>query len=423
MAITGIRGGMAMAVLLMVMPATARADTGLALPAVSDDAVRGFRLGEFVLVPVVGLEGGYQSNVFRQDSRENPASAATLTVKPGFRLRNPEPSFMRLVWDGTFGYTHWFSDNEDAKSQGRFSAGTSLKAEILPKSVFGLVVGDTFVREIQPRNYSTDKTFDRNHNLAEAGFQLRPGGGALQITTTYGFELERFDEFADGNMMAHRARLLLTWDFFPKTTFIVDGDWRYMTWEHERPGFRTNSMPLRVQVGLNGFVTKKFALVLKAGFGKGFYSTGPDYQNFIGEVSAGFKPTPTTVIDLGYSRDFSDSYYANYFVADTAHLKLGQQFFRRFNIELEGRYAYAQYATWIPAPTDGVQSISTSDRRDHVVSANAVASVSIFRYLSLRAGYRFDGVFTGFEITPANGRVDYGGFKAHRVFGELSVLY
>jgi len=423
--IRGIRGGLAVLAVLTAVPAVVRADTGLALPPVSDDSVRGFRFGEFVLVPMVGLEGRYSQNVFREDSRESPAAAGVITVRPGFRLHNPEPTIVKLTWDGAVGYSHWFSDDAGARAQGNLSAATALRADILPRSVVGLFVADQFVREIQPRNYSSTATYDRNHNHAEAGLQIRPGGGALQIALSYGFDFDLYDEFEDGDMMAHRARLLMTWDFFPKTTLLIDGDWRYMTWAHERAGFRTDSMPLRVQAGVKGYVTKKFALLLKGGFGKGFYGTGPEYQNFIGEVSAGFKPTPFTVIDFGYARDFTDSYYANYYVGDGAHLRFGQQLWGRGNLDLNARYAYVQYAPWTPAATDGVAAVSTSDRRDHAVSATATASVSILRYLSLKAGYRLEGIFTDFQITAAGAGAspDYGGFLAHQVFGELSVLY
>ena len=54
-------------------------------------------------------------------------------------------------------------------------------------------------------------------------------------------------------------------------------------------------------------------------------------------------------------------------------------------------------------------------------------SYSALRYLSLKVGYELDAIFTNFRLdgVGSGGAVtrDYGGFKVHQVFGEITVLY
>jgi hypothetical protein len=413
---------------LAVCEAPARAEVGLSLPPVVDDAERGVRFGEFVFVPKLGVEGRYYNNLNRQDSREGRTDAGTVGINPGFRLDNPDATTFRLTWDADTSFRFFFSEDENAKSLGRIAAASTLKAEILPKSVFGLFIRDTFLREIQPRNYSSSQSYDRNFNHAEAGMTVRPGGGALQISASYAFNFDLFDSFKDGDIYFHQVRLLTTWDFFPKTTLFVDGDWRYTKWRNPLARNRIDSMPLRVMAGVKGYVTKKVALIVKGGYGQGFYQAGPDIQTFVGEAGVGFKFTDFTLLELGYDRDFTDSFYAGWYVGDSAYLRFGQQLFQRVNLELGARYTYVQYSSFSPqveTPAAGITA-NQEDRRDHGLRATAAVSWSIARWVAFRVGYQFDGVFTDFQIDyTAGGQpfTDYGGFVAHQVFGELSLLY
>jgi hypothetical protein len=208
----------------------------------------------------------------------------------------------------------------------------------------------------------------------------------------------------------------------------VDGDWRYTKWRNPLARNRIDSMPLRVMAGVKGYVTKKVALIVKGGYGQGFYQAGPDIQTFVGEAGVGFKFTDFTLLELGYDRDFTDSFYAGWYVGDSAYLRFGQQLFQRVNLELGARYTYVQYPSFSPqveTPAAGITA-NQEDRRDHGLRATAAVSWSIARWVAFRVGYQLDGVFTDFQIDyTAGGQpfTDYGGFVAHQVFGELSLLY
>ena len=418
-------------VLAVVAPSRAHAEVGLSLPAVVDDARRGARFGNFIFIPSVGLEGRYNSNVFRQDSREGRSEAAVLTLRPGFKLLNPTPSWLKLTWDASVDVNFWFSKDPNADKQGRVAAETSLRADFLVKSVVGFFIADRFIRSVQPQNYSTSRRYDWNFKHAEIGLQVRPTG-ALQFDLSYAFNFNLFDSFKDGDRFYHQARLLGTWAFFPKTSLFLDVDWRYQDWSRDKVDYRVDSMPLRAVLGVRGYLTKKVALDVRAGYGQGFVKQGTDVQTFIGGASFAFKPTPFTLLDLGYDRNFEDAaFYGRWYIADSAHLSIKQQFARRLELSGAFTYSYLSFGRVVPKASDvsGLSALSASqaDRRDHSLGARIGLSYSAVRYLTLRVGYEFEAIVTDFRLvgTDAAGKTstDFGGYKLHQVFGEITVLY
>lgn len=407
------------------MTGLARAQVGVELPPVRDEADRGVRAGDFVFSPFLTVEGRYTTNLFREASEEGPSAAAILGVVPGFRLENPTTSSVRLRWDADARINQYFSSDSNVKKQGRFGAGTTLRADFLPRSVVGFFVQDQFRREQLPPNLSSSSTYDRNYNHAEVGAQIRPGGGALQFALSYAFNFQLYDKHDDFDSWSHEARLLATWDLMPKTTILLDADFQVRQWRKTAAGLRVNSMPLRVQAGIRGFVTKKIGAVLKAGLGKGFYKEGTEFTNVIGEAGVAFQPMHYLLLEAGYRRGFEDSYYANWYLGDTAYLTFGLQVFRRVNVNLSGEYTYVQYASFDPATLNTAQTTfaaNQTSRRDHALRARAGVLWSIFRYVEVEAGYQMDAILTDFRVTTANGS-DRGRYVVHQAYGGLKVVY
>lgn len=398
-----------------------RADVGFGLPPVRDDILRGVGIGEFVLVPMVGVSAAYHSNLFREDVSEGPSAATIVSVRPGLRLFNPDPSWVRLSWAAAGGFHWYFSDDPKAREQGRYSAESTLRADFLPRSMVGFFVQDTFLRDVQPRNDSSSATYDRNFNHAEAGIQIRPGGGALEIALSYAFNFDLFDSFSAADLFYHEGRLLATWDFLPKTAVFLDANLRFLNWRNRLDGMREDSMPLRAVAGVRGFVTRKISLMAKAGYAQGFLKAGSDYKTGVGEASVAFMPTAFTVIDLGYARSVEDSYYGRYFTDDHVHLSVQQQFARRVNITLWGAYSRLTFGAYTP-PAGGDVTVNQTRRKDDVVRARAVVDFSIVRFVSVQLGYQMDANLTRFRITEG-GAVDRGRFLVHQAFGGVRLFY
>lgn len=423
---------------LLAAVSPAWAEVGIKLPDTEHDEVRGARFGEFILVPFASVRGGYNTNVFRAHPDEGgEKTGALLAVTPGFRLWNPAFSWVRLKWDAAVDVNFWFSEHESVKNQGRVSADSTLRADFFPRSVVGFFVADRFIRATQPANVSDVNAMDNNYNKAEAGIQVRPGG-ALEFALSYAYNFRLYDENARFDKQWHEVKFLTSWDFFPRTSFLIDVDWRYMDWDQDNEFLRIDSMPLRATVGLRGYITKKLALLIKAGYGGGFYddtfASSEDIQTVIGELSIAFKPLPSIVIDVGYDRNFWDSYYGTYFLADSAHLVFRAQMIRKINFEASVQYGYISYAHVDPGAgsveIDGktYSSITPNqiDRRDHMLRAKAEFNFSILRYLQLDVGYKFDSVFTDFQTSYVGDYgtdTDFGSYMAHYVYGGLRILY
>jgi hypothetical protein len=418
--------------LAVAIPGAAHADVGVSVkPEIYDD-VRGVRFGSFVFVPRLSIQGGYDSNVFRESSEEIPEWGAKLVFTPGFSLKNPNPSWVRLTWDAQVGFNIWFADSKAVKNQGLIIAATGLRADFLPKSLVGLYVADDYKRLTQPTNYSTSDTYDRNVNVAAVGVQFRPGG-ALDLDLAYSFGLNMFDSHAELDQFYHSTRFLLLWNFFPSTSFVVDVDWRYSYWATNVVGVRADSMPLRAKVGVRGYVTRKLAMSFMAGYGQGFFKQGTDVQTFIGELSFAYKPFTNLLVELGYDRDFTDSYYARWYTADSVHLKLDVKFKNRYGLSVFMKYAYLMYAGYSPSAAEiaarGYTDIvvSQAERRDHMLSAGMAVDIQILRYLDFRVRYDFESSLTDFTSTMRWGadseQIEYGKYMAHKLMGEFRVMY
>lgn len=416
------RQGVVVSCFLLFVPTLAAGDIGLTLPAVQDEEVRGLRIGDFVFSPFLEVQGSYVSNLFRQAAAEGTSAAVVLATIPGFSLKNSKPSLVRLIWKADSEINYYFSDNPNAKDQGRFGASTDLRVDVLPRSVLGFFVLEQFRREALPPNFSSSVRYDRNYNHAETGLQIRPGGGALQFALSYAFNFMLYDKKEDMDFWFHEARLLGTWDLLPKTTVLLDADFQVRRWRKPLGGLRTQSNPLRVYAGMRGMITKKLGAVVRLGFGKGFYKEGTEFTNFIGEAGLGIQPWPSLFGEIGYRRGFEDSYYGNWYLGDTAYLKFGVQILRRVNLTIEGDYTYVQYASFNPAIINPAYRVNQASRRDHALRAKSELVWSLFRYLEVSVGYNLSAILTDFEIATPSG-TDFGRYVVHEAYGGLRFVY
>ncbi|MBM4388378.1 MAG: hypothetical protein FJ088_11605, partial [Deltaproteobacteria bacterium] len=146
--------------------------------------------------------------------------------------------------------------------------------------------------------------------------------------------------------------------------------------------------------------------------------SGEKFQSVIGEAILGYKFSPTTILELGFERDFSNSFYANYYVMHRGNLKFQQQIMSRVNITGEFAYARLSYSAFSPA---GI-TVNQNERSDNALQGSVNLEFSIARILMFTASYKFESILTDFELTNA-GFADYGGYIRHSVFGGLRLLY
>ncbi len=216
-------------------------------------------------------------------------------------------------------------------------------------------------RFINPTNEGlTSLSFNRIH--ADAGGELAwtPGSGLFDWRVGYRFDGMFFESgnFSSLSNDTHTISTRGRWRFLPRTALVYDGRFSFVNYPNGG-GLKTGSHPVRTQLGINGLVTNRFALLAMAGWGASFYD-GPNPQDFdsvIAQVEAKFYLTPNpssdpaaatlaiSTVAVGATRDFFDSYIGTYYERNRAYLNLSWFFSGSFLLVAEGGAALIRYPT------------------------------------------------------------------------------
>ncbi len=399
----------------------------LSLPPQEHEKIRGFKIGSFRLVPLAGVQAGWDSNIFRQDKSESPKSAGLILPQGGLKLHNPNGSKVYFSLAGIVDYRHYFSNKKAIEHLNTVGATADMELKLFPRAHFGADIHDTYKRSIEPRNYSTNQTLNHHENTAALNIGIRPGGGVLDIGLFYVNTLVRYDDYKTGDFISHKVGGMIRWDFLPKTSMVIDAYTTFFKYSHSKPGTLLNvdSDPLVARIGLVGYITAKLILDLRVGFTKGFYDAGNDYTDWTGQAIMGYKFTPSTLLEFGYKHYYEDSYYSNYYGAHRVYLSFKQQFWQKFNIEVGLAYNYLMYGPYTPATA--ATTVSTTNRRDSVLEAGIGLNFSILRYLALNVQYKFYGDFTDFSITTVSTSgarfTDKAKYTRNYIMGGLRLYY
>jgi hypothetical protein len=399
---------------------------------------RGIRLGQIVLWPSFFLEGRWDSNLFQVEEEAEPRSVPVIRLVPGLALTNLNPTTFSYEFGTEVDVRIYASGDETLQDQTNAGVKADARFTILPKGAVSITLQDSFRRTLSAQNTETRSTYNRNTNRVGARVDVKPGGGALVFIAAYDFVFNAFDDFDRGEYMSHDIVFRTAWRFYPKTEAFIDASLSIWNWKTD-PEFQSvfeDNMPLRVVAGLNGFLTKKLALLAKVGYGNSFHDNGPSYENAIGQAELAYTFSPALLLAAGFVRDFSPSYYGNFFVENRTYLRSQLRFMRQFAIDLSAAYHYVEFAEFDPiaadpsSANDGTYTVvSHKERQDHQVSAHLRFNVELTRWLGLSLGYEFRGVFTDFKLTSraANtGDFDYidaGAYVRHQVYGSLNVVY
>jgi opacity protein-like surface antigen len=363
----------------------------------------GYKVSDGIVVhPSVGLETGFISNVFYTENEPEGTPLLRVLAQLGMgnmpeSRRNPTGAqgnpgsapALEFRTDIKLAYEEFLSSNENVQAQRDLTVGASLGLTAFPDGVFSPYLIDNFNRVTRPTNFESENSLDRDINHLEAGFRLKPGGGALSIELRYENHLDYFE--ADSARFANRLRhdfgYRTEWQFLPITKFYLDATWG-ISKPMESDSFKEESNPLRAVIGLASAITERVSTRLEGGFAKGFYET-LDYTGvvFAGELSLHYSPTGR--ITGGYERNFEDSVNSQFY---TEHMfKLGvDQKIRLVRLDVEGR-TYLRTYEGIPSEF----GMSTT-REDTIFAVNAGAQYVYRDWLTVAADYDFGKVDTDF---------------------------
>ena len=329
------------AVLGAVLPPATASAQGFSADRASQEGP-GFKVGRLVLHPGLSLEGGYDSNVFLQNTNEEDSFILRLTGYLDVATEGPERQSQgeankaepqKIQFRGGLGasYYHYFIDRLPDNVGGDAHIDLSYN----PSPVFSLQVRDTFRRTVRP--FSDPNTADGptvsyglNHNAASLDLVGRSKSQVLEGRIGYTNSLEFFDAniYDYGNNMTHRVPASLSWLFFPTSALVYD--FEYARQNFANPDEILASATLlsdnhRVSnmIGYNGAITERFSLTTMIGYATGFYEIGEDYDKVIARVDTRWRPRPTVSLTAGYDRDIRPSFIGNFTTTNRLYANAG----------------------------------------------------------------------------------------------------
>ena len=412
---------------MLVGPTTAEAQGWLA------DRTRtegpGIRAGDLEIHPGVGIEVGYDSNLYYTSDTVAPGfpgrvDSAILRVTPHILVSTrgvarraggegdegeaqPSVTFRGGVWGS---YYEFFADER----RRNVSLDAGLRLNILPGRTVSFSLFDDFSRGIRPFTDNTTETSTaRDQNRAGVDVLFQSDGGIFQVRTGYKFGLDYFEgeEFRYGNTFAHSVELQETFRFLPQTGIV------HLTTIGFRDYFETGVVtPTAVQdnvtvsssIGLNGAITPEVSLVAMVGYTGGFYDSriagyDQDYESATGSLQVTWRLMENAQLVAGYNRSFQPSFIGNYFSLDRGHLGFQATFAGSFMFGATAGAGFVDFgqivdATGMPVGADS-RGMPLTNRQDVRVDANLFGEYRFNEWLGLNATVTYLGDFTDFQYS------------------------
>jgi len=298
----------------------------------------GFKAGRLVLHPGLSLEGGYDSNVFLQNSDEQDsfilrlqgyldvATAGTVRQSEG-ETNKGEPQ--KIQFRGGLGarFYHYFSE----RVRDNVAADAHVDFSYNPSKVFSLQVRDIFRRTVRPFSdpntmQGTTMSYGRNLNTASLDLVGRSKSQVLEGRVGYTNHVEIFDAsiYGYGDNMSHRVPASLSWLFFPTSALVYTVE--YINQKYLNPSEVLASPTLLSQnnrvvslIGYNGALTERASLTAMIGYAAGFYEIGEDFDDVVARVDLSWRPRPTVSLATGYDRNVRPSFIGNYATMNRLH--------------------------------------------------------------------------------------------------------
>jgi hypothetical protein len=322
---------------------------------------------ELLLHPKVEVQAGYQPNVFYEDDSEEPKDAGLTRFGAGFELttasgaRDPESgmaqhAMVELDGDVLVLWNQYISGEDSITEQSNLGANAMLGLKVNRGGFVEFMLRDGFVRAVNPPPAETPQDLARDKNTLTAGVTVRPGGGALDLYLNGSWTIDVFErdtaKIANRNMF--EAIVGTRWQWLPKTQVSAEVSFGLIMVEDDAVKTdRGNSTPLRVTAGISSLITPKFGVVLRGGYGNGFYSEGPNFSSYLALGELRYAIGPTLRLAIGYSHDFADSLVGNFRADHAIYGRMVMQFLGRVTLFAKPELRLRTYEG-IPMTANGV---------------------------------------------------------------------
>lgn len=393
----------------------------------------GIRIGDFELHPGIGVEVGYDSNVFLSDGEGGfpITDSAILRVTPhllfsslgaqrreegeareGDGERRPALEFRGGL---SASYYSFFA----VEARNNLAADADLNLIILPERPFTIALHERFGRTVRPFTEQTGSgvgdgrvMWGRNEN--DAGIELSFGTPGRILSGRVGYSLiyQFFDgdQFAFGNFLEHRFTAGAAFRFLPRTAFVYDLDGRYRTYNGGATASTlvADGFILRNRVGVNGALSQRFSFTLMVGHAAGWFASRDDVDAFVAQGELRWQVVPNLRLGLGYDRDVRASFIGNYVRTDRGYLNAQLLLGGSFLLGADASVAAVGFG--IPVGPDGMTPIGgrngdvrEPERSDLRLVFGLFGEYRLTNWLGLNATLRYTSAITDYRYLVDSG--------------------
>jgi len=431
-----------------------------AVPAVAQDWLSdraraqgpGIRVGDFELHPGIGIEAGYDSNVFFSDGSATSApivSSGILRVTPHLLFStigaqreaegeardsaNASPPTVQFSGGLSASYYAFFAD----EARNNLSFDGNLNLVILPERPFTVTIHERFSRVIRPfteqRGVGTGDgrlDFGRNENDAGVNFSFGTPGRVLSANLGYSLIYNFFDgdEFKFADSLSHRFNGGASFRFLPQTAFIYDIEGVYRTFpsagDSLASALLSDGFTVRTRVGINGAFTNRLSLSALVGYAAGWFDVQDDFESVVAQLELRWQASASARFALGYDRNFTPSYIGNFMRVDRGYVNFQLMIGGSFLVGAEASLGLLDFGT--PIAPDGTL-LGNGERSDIRLSTSLFAEYRLTNWLGLNGTLRYTGDFTDYAYSimdmPGSTIIDPAGYSKVEAWFGVRAFY
>ncbi len=401
----------------------------------------GVVVGEGMIAhPSVEISGSYQPNVFYQAVGDPGGiigapiirvgvGSSVETVTPG-RMEIEAPGGDRATQklafhaDGSVTWNQYVSSDQNVSNQSGVGLGLLLDLKIDPEGALSAEIRDAYVRSVNPGE-SLVEDLDRDRNELDIAGSWRPGGGAIQIYSSYQMIVDLFEsgvlDYHD--RLLHNFQLGGRWAWLPRTIFEIEGDFGIT--QPDDPSTHPSSTPLRLWGGVNTLLGPTFGIVARGGWGFGFYANGGSFSGYLAQVELRWAPAPTLRAAIGYSHDFADALIGNDYADHTFYARAGIQLAGRWQLKARAEVRLRSYDGIADQPgliLCGDQSCGKF-RNDFIAHVEASAEYQVTKWLYGGVYYTLENDSTDFYVPTSTGGQDNGSYLWSELMAKVSARW
>jgi hypothetical protein len=385
----------------------------------------GFLVGGYIIHPGVAVDVGYDSNVFYEGSGGEASTKLRTTASLTMANAPRTTTFASFAFNGQVSYRRYLQGGDAVIDQSGVSGGLGATLTLNPSGRFGITFVEKFSREREAPYIP--RTGALNHNVDLAGAQLRilPAGPRLELGLGYTFQYDFYDsqELAKGDNITHALDALGRWKLLPRTYVSIAVSQGFIRWQNQTSAAvqKVDSNPFRASAGLRSLVTDRFEAGISAGYGAGLYGSGESPSTVVGGADVRYQVGSRVALSAGYTHDFSNSLFGNYYTRDTVAVRYSQALTERLGVWTQLVFERRGFSD-VPMPEPGEVFLATS-RADNFLDLSAAAEYSLSSFQRLGILYRINANLNS-DFRLMNGTETQGvDYARHEIMGRVAVTY